>query len=463
MNGDAPLVTENRRVVLFCPTQSLFFLTRGEQGYAIPEVSLPSRQRVCTHLADSVHSLWNLDVVCVGEVAPRDMEAKEKYEIAEIVDQRKAKAEGLVAVPSSDIPTLPFTVQNEAGLLGEILADPRRLPLCGTPGPFSHFGWLGELKDWTERKLSELGIHLTGPFRQLTAGASFALVRLETTREPVWFKAVGVPNLQEYTVTAELVKTFPQFIPQVIAFRSDWHGWLSREVPGTSLSAARNRGAWQNAAMALAELQILSLSQTGPLLSAGARDVRIPRLISELEGFFENLAYLMGKQVKLHPAPLTPGELGEMRAHLREVLLRLAELDLPDALGHLDLNPENVLVSNTGCTFLDWAEAAVGPPFFTLQYFLEHFRLVFPQAGEFEREFVSAYADKWHTVISQSKMQAAMQLIPAATVYAYTTAASAGRNQEFLEQPNVAASFRSMGRRLLRELTVLRESAAARC
>jgi hypothetical protein len=215
--------------------------------------------------------------------------------------------------------------------------------------------------------------------------------------------------------------------------------------------------------MALAELQILSLSQTGPLLSAGARDVRIPRLISELEGFFENLAYLMGKQVKLHPAPLTPGELGEMRAHLREVLLRLGELDLPDALGHLDLNPENVLVSNTGCTFLDWAEAAVGPPFFTLQYFLEHFRLVFPQAGEYERQFVSAYADKWHTVISPSKMQAAMQLIPGATVYAYTTAASAGRNQEFLERPNVAASFRSMGRRLHRELTTLRESAAARC
>ena len=454
--------TENRRVVLFSPSKSLFFLTRGEQGYAIPEVSLPSRQRVCTHLTDSVWRVWNLDVVSLGEAAPQDTAAEERYEIAEIADQKDPKADGLVGVSSSEIHALPFKLQSEARLLEKILADPSCLPLGGAPGPFSHFGWFEELKDWTERKVSDVGMHLTGPFRQLTAGASFALVRWETTRQSVWFKAVGPPNLHEYAVTAELGKSFPQFVPKVIAFRPDWHGWLSVEAPGVPLSVTGNGAEWQTTAKALAELQILSLSQTAPLLSSGARDVRIPRLISQLDWFFENLAYLTSKQVKLRPAPLTVGELGEMRVHLEEVLFRLGELDLPDALGHLDLNPENVLVSHAGCTFLDWAEAAVGLPFFTLQYFLEHFRLAFPQAGELEREFVSAYADRWDTVVSKSRMQTAMPLIPAATVYAYTTAATAGRNREFLEQPNVAASFRSMGRRLNREPAALRESAAAR-
>src|SRR5262249_5703272 len=109
-------------------------------------------------------------------------------------------------------------------------------------------------------------MHLAGQFRQLTAGASFALVRWETTREPIWFKAVGPPNLPDLAVTAELVKSFPQFAPQVIAFRPDWHGWLSVEAPGIPLSATGNGGEWQTAAKALAELQILSLSKKAPLL-----------------------------------------------------------------------------------------------------------------------------------------------------------------------------------------------------
>src|SRR5215813_5534061 len=223
MNVNAPLTTEKRRVVLFCPSQSLFFLTRGEQGYEIPAIYLPSRQRVCTHLADSIRRVWNLDVVCLGEVAPQDTDAKERFEIAEIVGQREPQGDGLVEVPSSDIPALRFKLRADAGLLEKILlADPRCLPLGDAPGPFSHFGWFEELKDWTERQLSEVGMHLAGQFRQLTAGASFALVRWETTREPIWFKAVGPPNLHEFAVTAELVKSFPQFVPQVIAFRPDW-------------------------------------------------------------------------------------------------------------------------------------------------------------------------------------------------------------------------------------------------
>jgi Ser/Thr protein kinase RdoA (MazF antagonist) len=463
MNSTPTVPAERRRVVLFCPSRSEFFLEPGPRGVSLPELSLPGRQRVPVNLNASLKTQWNLDAISLGEVATTKSGhagASGKYEIVEVLGERKQPPAGLMALPISKVRNTPFVVEEDLALVEEILASPDCLPLCGEPGPFAHFGWFEEVRRWVEEEVSKSGRHLTGGFTQFTAGASFSLLRLETDSLAVWFKAVGEPNLQEYAVTAELAATLPEFVPAILACRSDWHAWLSPEVRGTSLSDSNDFRIWQAAARAFAKLQVASLTKTTSLLSAGARNVRIPFLLSESDRFFETLEHLMRKQIKSRPAPLTSDELAAMRRRLPEILARLGDLDIPDALGHLDLNPGNVVVSDAGSTFIDWAEAAVGPAFLTMQYFLEHFHLAFPQHQEAKQEIVAAYADEWKPMVSRKSMNAAIELLPAATVYAYTASVTAGREMEFLEQPHIAASFRSMGRRLHRELQDVREAMA---
>lgn len=463
---DTPAVpAEVRRVILFRPSRSEFFLESGPQGLSLPKVSVPGRQRVSANLNASIKTLWNLDAVSIGEVATKkDGNAKVPgpYEIVEVLKGVELPPAGLISMSVSKITEAPFAVQDDWKLIEQILAKPECLPLCGQPGPFSRFGWFEEVRNWIAEQLLDKGHRLTDGFAQFTAGASFSLLRFETNCGAVWFKAVGEPNLREYAVTAELAGVLPKFVPRILARRDDWHAWLSPEVPGTSLSDSHDFQKWQIAAKALAELQIASLTKTTSLLSAGARNVSIPFLLSQADRFFDTLEHLMRRQVKPRPAPLTPDELAAMRRRLPEILVRLGELHIPDALGHLDLNPGNVVVSDSGCTFIDWAEAAVGPAFLTMQYFLEHFHLAFSQHQEARQEILTAYADQWKPIVSERTLNAAMQLLPAATVFAYTTSATAGRGMEFLEQPHIAASFRSMGRRLHHELFGVREAAAAR-
>ena len=76
---------------------------------------------------------------------------------------------------------------------------------------------------------------------------------------------------------------------------------------------------------------------------------------------------------------------------IEEALSLSADLGIPDALGHLDLNPGNVIVSEGQCVFLDWAEAYVGNPLFSFQYLVEHFRRMAGVDATAESGLTSAY------------------------------------------------------------------------
>lgn len=459
----SPLLAETRRVVLVCPSRNEFLLERRLEGVRIPELSIPVGQRISAHLNTIVESRWNLRVVSIGEVDLKKLATVDgtKYEIFEVLERPERLPAELTSLCASALALAPLVRPEDRTLLERISAYPESLPLCGRAGPFSHLGWFEQAKVWVDESLSSSGQRLTGRFRQLTAGASFSLMRFETEGDAVWFKAVGERNVREYAVTLELAAAAPQCIPEILACRPEWHAWLAREAPGTALSQSDDARKCQAAVRQFAEVQIALLPSTEILLSAGAQDVRIPFLRSQMAHFFELLEHLMRRQMKAQPAPLASAEIRTMQQSLPGLLARWEELGIPDALDHLDLNPENVLVSDDRCTFLDWAEAAVGPPLLTVQYLLEHVGQVFSRPGEVRQAIRAAHLDPWKAVVPEAKLDAAIRLLPAVAVYAYTAAAIAGRDLPFLEQPKVAASVRSMGRRLHYELKGTAQGAAA--
>src|SRR5262249_5292237 len=152
-----------------------------------------------------------------------------------------------------------------------------------------------------------------------------------------------------------------------IAARPAWNGWLSKEVEGRQMGDSSTL-LWEQAARALAELQTVAADKYELLLNAGCRDLRCESLLSLVEPFMNRMTELMAEQRKSDPPRLTEPELQSLAGRLKAATEEWADLQIPDSIGHLDLNPENLIISEHRCIFLDWAEAYVGPPFLTFEY-----------------------------------------------------------------------------------------------
>jgi Ser/Thr protein kinase RdoA (MazF antagonist) len=165
----------------------------------------------------------------------------------------------------------------------------------------------------------------------------------------------------------------------------------------------------------------------------------------------------MEQQLKVPPAILNRDELSLLKLRIADTLILLEDLRIPDALGHLDLNPCNVIVSANTCVFIDWAEAYAGPPFFSFEYFLEHFRREIGANFVFESRLVQAYRAAWTRLFSDEVVREVLALAPLAAVFAYAAGIEAWEDEESLRDPKIAGYFRSLARKMNREAIQLIE------
>jgi Ser/Thr protein kinase RdoA (MazF antagonist) len=136
---------------------------------------------------------------------------------------------------------------------------------------------------------------------------------------------------------------------------------------------------------------------------------------------------------------------------MEDSLTLLEDLQIPNTLGHLDLNPGNAIVSEDVCTFLDWAEAYVGPPFFSFEYLLQHFRRELGTTAALETQFVNAYRTPWGQLLPDELISEALAFAPLTAVFAYAAGTNAWKDEEKLRDPKIAGYFRSLARRMNRE------------
>jgi hypothetical protein len=64
--------------------------------------------------------------------------------------------------------------------------------------------------DWISSSLQTHSMFLTGAFRQFNASSTFSLIQFETNRRPVWFKAMGQPDIRECPVTLALANSLSE-------------------------------------------------------------------------------------------------------------------------------------------------------------------------------------------------------------------------------------------------------------
>lgn len=448
------LETDIFKVIVSRHFNSEVLLAPVGNSFVLPAVLVPKWSRVTPHISERMLDLSGMRTICLfyPELQKTTTDGGGQYMVAEPVDA-SCEPIGLRWV-SRDNVWSGLNSTEEARSVENALATGDAYNAGTSHGNFARSGWFHDLISWVQEHLDRYGLTATGEFRQLNCGPTFSLLRLETTGPAVWFKAVGEPNLREFPITATLANHFPSYVPTLIATQPSWNGWLTFEADGSVLDEETDIATWRVAARTLAQLQIESRKQLRELMDAGCRTIETAVLLDQIDPFFEVMTRLMAKQTTLSPPPLTVGALHTVAASLKEACIFLADLDLPDTLGHMDFNPGNVCGSPTGCVFLDWAEAYVGHPFLTFEYLREQLSRNHPNKKAWQSEVTSSYLDPWISLVSADVATRALEVTPLVAVLAYALGNNTWQDAERVQNPKLAGYFRSLVRRMQREAQI---------
>lgn len=458
----AQTIRERWKIIIPRRNASEVLLSRGQAMLALPEVQVPVGGRLAGNLNAELQQHLGLHVVSLFPVAslrPPEVPDTVRYHAAELLRSNKIVPTGMYWIPVSSLTERLFLERGDFAAILHLLRQ--AVTETRSEAPFGHLGWFKEVRTWLQKTLEPFGLHWNGHLRQLHASDSFSLLRFETNSRAVWFKAVGYPNTREFPITLVLAQLFPAHLAKIVATRPDWNAWLAEEAEGTPLTDSFRPAPWHAVAASLAELQIQSIGETWQILDAGARDLRASTLAALVDPCFEVISQLMKEQTKASPRALSDRELSALSSQIKKSLSDLQQLDIPDTLGHLDLNPSNIIVSESHCVFLDWAEAFVGPPFLSYAYLLEHFARTFPQSTAEEQKLTPAYVERWFPFVSPEQVTGTLALTPLLAAFAYVVASRDWKRREELRDPSAAGFLRSLARRMKREADLLSERSTA--
>jgi hypothetical protein len=447
------------RLIITRRSAGEILLSRQPQGWSLPRLDIFARSRSAEQLVAGVKHRYGLEAYCLstgGFADSFDDSLPNRCAVMEALRRDEEAPPSTSWVSTAVVNGAPLDHADQAAVYSS-LQNLNRHTVRHETGPFAEPGWMEELLRWVAEQIAPLGLRLTDGFRQLNAGPTFSLLRIETTGGAVWFKAAGEPNSHELPVSLCLSRLFPRHVPSILAVHAAWNGWLSPEVPGTALDEIGACPPWERVAADLAELQIASVGKTAELLDSQCQDLRLSGLVERIDPFIARMSELMAEQTKASPAPLTNAELAFVGEQLVKACSLLEGYGLPDTLGHSDLNPGNVVVSEDRCVFLDWAEGCVTHPLVTFDYLREHIRRCRTQeTTDFER-ITTEYARPWSSSFAPEDLRRAMNVSPLVAVFAYAVATTARRLSNAVPNPQAKAHLRSLARRMYREATKIGE------
>jgi len=443
--------TERYRLVLFNHAGTHVLLRQERNRNSLPELRIPKFKRPAEQIITLLRDRWGLPALLLW---------------SQLIDQEPDNYYAVFEVSKGDRQVPPgldwFPVQNAASYLNEAdalfvkasHAKTLQVPFGADSAPFSRLGWIYNLQTWIENIVGPKGVTL-GHFSQLSGSEDTSLVKFDTSQLPLWFKAVGQADPQEFVNTQILSALFAEHLPPILAFDPIRNAWLM-ESGGETLRHYPDLNTWLMVVQRLAALQIESGTRTSDLLRAGCRDVRSTTLLGLVVPFFKVMQELMTQQKKICPPPLLKQDLFELAASVRDALNELSNLGLPDALGHSDFNPGNILIAEDRCVFIDWYSAHVGNPLLTLEYLLAHRRKSCPGSLAEEQRLREAYAQWWLATVSPANIARALQLAPLVAVYAYAIAGNSWQDANRLARPGIPGYLRSLTRIMKREASSLK-------
>ena len=246
-----------------------------EENLSLPQIAIPAHERVAANLNRVLQQDLGMPVVSLYPILPTDSErsARFPYHAATVLSPKCDLPQGTAWKFIPDLSPHSFPCEEDFSAIHAFRTGLERKDTTREKEPFLKPDWFWAVTRWIEDARRSHGRRLTRPFEQFNADSIFSLIRFESNRAPVWFKAVGEANSREFPITLALAQLCPARLPKILASNPEWNAWLAEEASGVCLSARPDQRLWEDVAASLAHLQILSIPVTDVLRTAGARDL----------------------------------------------------------------------------------------------------------------------------------------------------------------------------------------------
>ena len=225
--------------------------------------------------------------------------------------------------------------------------------------------WRAEADAWIAEQLDRRGRESAGAFDQIHDRPWSTVIRVPTVDGNVFFKAVSPPLRHEAALTEFLGLRRPDCIPPPLAV-DPVRGWMLIEDGGQTLreliETERDLSRWRDVLPLYAGVQIDLMGDVPALLALGVPDFRLTSLPSELEALLDEIVELPDEE---------RGRLHAALPWVHEACEKLGSAGLPETIQHDDLHDAQVFVRNDRYLLLDWGDACISHPFFTLAVTLD--------------------------------------------------------------------------------------------
>lgn len=220
--------------------------------------------------------------------------------------------------------------------------------------------WLAEAMGWVDARLADAGRPRTGEVDQVHVRPWSTAIKVPTGAGPVWFKANTEELKHEALVTLLLARRVPDRVPPLIA-DDPKRGWMLMEDAGTRLreviAEERDLSRWVDVLDGAADIARAMEPDVEQLLAAGVPDFRLAVLPDRYAALVESAD--VGQRYR------------DAVPWVRDMAEELASYDVTETLQHDDLHDGQVFVRGDRQLILDWGDAVISHPFFTLSVTLE--------------------------------------------------------------------------------------------
>lgn len=235
------------------------------------------------------------------------------------------------------------------------------------------------------------------------------VVRLRVGEHVFYLKKTPAGLFREASVMKALATCQPGGVPEIIASNTKLRCFLMRDA-GQPLRACLKAGAdvdlFTRALQHYAQLQQTSALHVQDLLSIGVPDWRCSQLPEVLSRLLQHPVLAAG--------PFSMSELDRLHRYTDAVHRHceaLSAFAIPATLEHADFHDNNILIGKAGSCVIDWGEAVISHPFFSLincLYSAAHHH-GYVEGHPVHAKLKDAYLQTWRNLAEMGEIEAAFE------------------------------------------------------
>ena len=220
--------------------------------------------------------------------------------------------------------------------------------------------WLAQAHAWIRAHVEP-----TGEIEQPHVRSWSTVMRVPTADGPVWFKANGPEQQFEAALVGVLAEERPDAVPPLVAVDVA-RGWMLMADAGERLreivARERSLARWLEILPLMAGVQVDLAPRADELVGLGVPDLRLAVLPERFEALLDRFEGRLGEDEERARAKLP---------WVREACEKLAAYGIPETIQHDVFHDGQVFIKDGRYLLMDWGDACISHPFFTLSVTLE--------------------------------------------------------------------------------------------